>query len=77
MVITYIILYISILLLKYINKRFNTRERRIISLLYGIIIYGIYGFTMNSVFSWYKFSTAIKETIYGGFIYSVVNIVMK
>jgi uncharacterized membrane protein len=78
--IAYILVFMSIFLLaipfsnKYINKKDKKINYILKSLYYsgmvGFFIYGIYNFTSISIYDKYTLTIAIKDTLWGTFLYA-------
>lgn len=80
-IITYILIIFSVLYISIplIESKLSKNDKDLLkySILYGgglgLSIYGIYNFTNVSVFSNYNYATAIKDTLWGTFIYTFIN----
>ena len=47
------------------------------SALTGFVIYGVYVFTLLSIYPGYKFSFAMTELIWGTFLFTIVTFILK
>ncbi len=68
--IAYFIMIISFPLLIY-DKNKNVMIKRAFYL--GLAIYGTYGFTLAAIFPKYGLNLAIRETLWGMFLYTIVT----
>ncbi len=53
----------------------NIKEYLSKATILGVLLFGVYGFTLSSIFPKYNFGFAITETIWGGVLYALSAII--
>jgi uncharacterized membrane protein len=53
-----------------VQKRFSNTE----AFLFGVLLYGVFDFTNMALFSDYKLTIAIQDTLWGGVLFYLTNV---
>ena len=74
-IITYLIMVISYIIFVLRNESELINNKIIISFIFGVTLFGVYGFTLNGILKKYSLKVALLETIWGGILFTLTYII--